>query len=250
MPDKDDIVKEALESTKDQLSEVDREKHLVKAVKMLDCVEKSISKKEENFKDWYSLHFPEFIDEIDDIEHITKILSSNVERDKLESFDDLASSSKGADITQKEKDILQKIVDDLKSDIDTRSNLEDYIENLVKQEIPNLDKTLGTFLAARMIALAGGLEDMAKKPASTIQMLGAEKALFRHLRGKGKSPKHGILFEHEYVNQLPESQRGKMARFIANKTVMAARLDSYGDKDKGEKFRDECRQKYEELAEV
>lgn len=247
--DKKDIVGDALESTKEELSEVNREKHLVKAVKMLDSMEGSIAEKEERFKDWYSLHFPEFIDEIEDIEHIVKILDSEVQRSELDAFAEMAENSNGSEMTEKEEKIIQTVLKDLQSDIDTKSELENYIQDLVKEEMTNLDKLLGTFLAARIVALAGGLEEMAKKPASTIQMLGAEKALFRYLRGKGTPPKHGVLFEHEYVNQLPEDQRGKMARFIANKAVMAARIDSYGDKDKGQEFREECRQKYEELSE-
>jgi nucleolar protein 56 len=88
---------------------------------------------------------------------------------------------------------------------------------------------------------------MAKMPASTVQMLGAEKALFRYLRGEGTPPKHGILFEHEFVRPLPNNERGKMARFMANKAVIAARLDNYGDKHKGEELREETREKFEEL---
>ena len=245
---REDIVGDALDSTKEQLAEVDREKHLTKAVKMLECVQKSISKKEERFRDWYSLHFPELVDEIEDIQTLTKILDSGIKRSEIDSFNQLAESSKGSDITEKELEIIQSVLEDLKSDLETRDELETYINNLVEEEMPNLDKVLGTFLAAKMIALAGGLDEMAKKPASTVQMLGAEKALFRHMRGNGESPKHGILFEHEYVNSLPEDQRGKMARFIANKAVMAARLDNYGDKDKGAEYREEIRQKHEELA--
>lgn len=250
MTNKEDIVGDALEATREELSEVDREKHLVKAVKMLDSIEGSITEKEERFKDWYSLHFPEFIDEIEDIEHIIKILDSGVEKSELEAFKEMAENSKGSEMTEKEEKIIQTVLNNLQSDINARSDLENYIEDLVKEEMPNLDKILGTFLAARMIALTGGLEEMAKKPASTVQMLGAEKALFRYLRGNGSPPKHGVLFEHEYVNQLPEEQRGKMARFMANKAVMAARVDCYSDKDKGSKFRGEIREKYEELSEA
>ena len=243
---KDEIVGDALESTKSHLREVDREKHLVKAVEMLNDVEGSIREKEERFEDWYSLHFPELTNELQ-IDHLIKVLESGVERSEIESFEEMASESKGADITQKEEEILQKIVANLQSDIETRDELEDYIEDLAKEEMPNLTKLLDTFIAARMIALAGGLEDLAKMPASTAQMLGAEKALFRFLRGNGTPPKHGVLFEHEFVRPLPSNERGKMSRFLANKTVMAARLDFYGGEDKGEEFREEAREKFEDL---
>jgi nucleolar protein 56 len=91
------------------------------------------------------------------------------------------------------------------------------------------------------------LEELAKMPASTVQMLGAEKALFRHLHGEGLPPKHGVLFQHRFVKNLPEEKRGTMARFLANKTVMAARIDQYGDEDKSEDLREEIEDKYESL---
>lgn len=246
MPKKD-IVGDALDSTKEELREIDREKHLVKAVKMLDKVEGSIDDKEERFKDWYSLHFPELVDEISDIEHIVKILDSGVERSEIEAFEEMASESTGADITEEEEKIIESVLENLESDFRLREELEGYIEDLTKEEMPNLSKLLGTFLAARIVAIAGGLDEMAKMPASTVQMLGAEKALFRYLRGEGTPPKHGVLFEHDFVRPLPSNERGKMARFMANKAVMAARVDNFGDKDKGEEFREEARQKFEEL---
>ena len=78
-------------------------------------------------------------------------------------------------------------------------------------------------------------------------MYGAEKALFRYLKGEGTPPKHGVIFEHDKVNTLPEDKRGKMARFIANKAALASRLDQYGEKDKTEEYREEIQEKYLEL---
>ncbi|MFP4038241.1 MAG: hypothetical protein ACLFTA_00460 [Candidatus Nanohaloarchaea archaeon] len=242
----EDVVEEALEATREELQEVDREKHLIKAVKMREKVEASVDEKEERFRDWYSLHFPELVEEIDGIEDLVKILDSEVERSSIDSFEQLASGSTGSELADEEAEILKSVVENLGSDLELRKRLDDYIAELAKQEMPSLSKLLGTFLAAKMIALSGGLEEMAKKPASTVQMLGAEKALFRYLRGEGTPPKHGILFEHEFVRPLADN-RGKMARFMANKAVMAARLDNYSGKDEGERLREEARKKFEEL---
>lgn len=245
-----DIVEEALDETREELAEEDREKHLVKAVKMLDNVEASIKEKDERFKDWYSLHFPELVDEVNDIEHLTKILKDSVDRSDLDSFAELAETSTGAEIGEKEQALLESVVENLESDLELREELESYISDVVKEEMPNLTKLLGTFLTAKMIASVGSLEELAKKPASTVQMIGAEEALFRYLRGNGTPPKHGIIFEHEFVRPLPSKPRGKMARFIANKAVMAARLDTYSDKDKGMELKEEAREKFEELKEA
>jgi len=87
-------------------------------------------------------------------------------------------------------------------------------------------------LAARLIALAGGLGDLAKSPSSTVQVLGAEDALFAHLRGQGPSPKHGVIFTHEYVRGTAREHRGSAARALAGKLTLAARVDHYSGERK------------------
>ncbi len=246
---KKNIVDDALSSTKKELSEEDSEKHLIKAVKTLEVIDGSVREKQERFRDWYSLHFPELVDEIRDSNQLAKILRDSVQREDLEPFSKLAEGSKGSEMGETEEKIIQSTLDNLESDLQLRNGLEKYVKNSVKEEMPNLAKLLDPIIAAQILAQAGGLEELAKKPASTVQMLGAEKALFRYLRGNGTPPKHGILFEHEFVRPLPSNPRGKMARFLANKTVMAARIDQYGNKDKGEELFEECREKFEELKE-
>jgi nucleolar protein 56 len=247
MSDKNDVVEEALGATKDELSDFDREKHLIKAVKMLGEIEESLDQKEERFKDWYSLHFPELVEEVNDIEELAKILDDSVKREDLDPFSGLAEDSKGSEIGSEEKKLLDSIVQNIESDIEIKEDIENYVESNMRDEASNLSKLLGDFLAAKVLTAAGSLEDLAKMPASTVQMLGAEKALFRYLRGEGTPPKHGILFEHEFVRPLQSNERGKMARFLANKAVMAARLDFYDGEEKGEEFREEAREKFEEL---
>lgn len=246
--DKEELREKALSETKDELrSEVDRDEILVKAVKQLDQMNDNINTEVERLRDWYSLHFPELEEEISDNEHLVKILERGINRDDLDSFSELAGSSTGMALTEEDEEMLEQTVNSISKRMELRDRIENYVESGVKEEMPNLSKLLEPLLAARLVGLAGSLEDLAKKPASTIQMLGAEKALFRYLRGNGTPPKHGIVFQHEFVNQLPEDERGKMARFLANKASIAARLDNYGDKDKGEDLREECREKFEAL---
>ena len=105
--------------------------------------------------------------------------------------------------------------------------LRSFIERQTPQIAPNLDAMAGSVLAARLIALAGGLEALAKKPSGTVQVLGAEDALFAHLAGRGTSPKHGIIFTHEYVRGTHPDNRGSAARAFAGKLAIAARIDHY-----------------------
>ncbi len=246
--DREEIREKALEDTKEELREdVDRDRLMVKAVKFLDQTTRDFTNEMERFRDWYALHFPELEKEITDDEQLVSILSRGLERNSLEAFSEMAESSTGTDLTDQDLEMLEQAFETVKKKDDIRADLEEYVEGIAKEELQNMEALLGPLLTARLVALAGSLEDIAKKPASTVQMLGAEKALFRHLKGQGSAPKHGVLFEHRYVNELPEEKRGKMARFLANKTVMAARLDQYGDKFKGDELREECEEKFREL---
>ncbi len=243
-----DVRDKALEQAREKLKEsADRDRLMVKAVNFLDETQNNLEQETQRFRDWYQLHFPELTEEISDDEHLIKILSKNVERNNVNGFESLAENSTGMPLTDEDIEILEDSLTLLEKKMERRKRLENYIETVAEEEMPNLSTVLGTLLAARIVSEAGGLEELAKKPASTVQMLGAEKALFRYLHGKGTPPKHGILFQHNFVNSLPENKRGKMARFLANKAVMAARIDNYGDKQKGEELRQECLERFEEL---
>ncbi|HET7324768.1 MAG TPA: NOP5/NOP56 family protein [Halococcus sp.] len=114
---------------------------------------------------------------------------------------------------------------------DERAALEAFTERVVSGVAPNLAALAGPTLAARLLALAGGLEPLAKTSSSTVQVLGAEEALFAHLRGTAPSPKHGIIYTHEYVRGTRSEKRGSAARALAGKLTIAARIDHYaGDR--------------------
>ncbi len=110
----------------------------------------------------------------------------------------------------------------------TRQALEDALTQAVPRRTPNLVALLGPPLAARLLAKAGGLDRLARLPASTVQVLGAERAFFEHLRGRAPPPRHGLLFLHPQIQGAPRGQRGKLARALAGKVAIAARIDSQG----------------------
>ena len=111
---------------------------------------------------------------------------------------------------------------------DARSAVDEALLASVPVRAPNLNRLLGPELAARMIAQAGGLDRLAHLPASTVQVLGAERAFFEHLRGRAPPPRHGLLFLHPAVQSAPRAQRGKLARSLAAKVAIASRLDRAG----------------------
>lgn len=109
-----------------------------------------------------------------------------------------------------------------------RATLEKSVEHALPQRAANLSGLLGPELAARMISQARGLDRLARLPASTVQVLGAERAFFEHLRGRAPPPRHGLLFQHPTIQSAPRRQRGKLARALAGKAAIAARLDLAG----------------------
>ncbi|WP_336326066.1 NOP5/NOP56 family protein [Halovenus sp. HT40] len=110
---------------------------------------------------------------------------------------------------------------------DETQSLQTVVDSTATSVAPNLTALAGAELAARLIALAGGLDELAKKPAGTVQVLGAEDALFAHLRGGAPSPKHGVIYTHEYVRGIRPEDRGSAARALAGKLAIAARIDNY-----------------------
>lgn len=115
--------------------------------------------------------------------------------------------------------------------------IEKQIEMDMKKIAPNTSKIAGPLISARLLSYAGGLEKFAMLPASTIQILGAEKALFRFKKEGGKPPKHGVIFQNPLINKAPHKVRGKIARVIATKIAIAAKADAFTKRDISEELK-------------
>ncbi|MFQ6010822.1 MAG: NOP5/NOP56 family protein, partial [Nitrososphaerales archaeon] len=116
----------------------------------------------------------------------------------------------------------------IESLVEARDALSSYVENMMEDIATNVSHLAGPMVGARLLARAGGLDRLSRMPSSTIQVLGAEKALFRSLRTGSRPPKHGILFQHQSIHSAPKWQRGKVARSLASKIAIAARIDAHG----------------------
>jgi len=135
--------------------------------------------------------------------------------------------SVGADLGAREETELKALAGLAKLVADQRRAVEAYVERSIRELAPNVSELAGPIIAARLVTLAGGVEDLARAPAGTVQLLGAERALFRHLRTGSRPPKHGVLFQHPWVHGAPPWQRGAIARAFAAKICLAARADAY-----------------------
>ncbi|MDH5755001.1 MAG: C/D box methylation guide ribonucleoprotein complex aNOP56 subunit, partial [Candidatus Bathyarchaeota archaeon] len=158
-------------------------------------------------------------------------------------------TSMGADLTETDLTQIQALCKNVISLYKLRQILEDYLDTTMEEVAPNIKALTGSLLGARLIALAGGLTNLAKMPASTIQVLGAEKALFRSLKTGARPPKHGIIFQHAFLHEARKWQRGKIARALAGKLAIAARTDAFGSRYIGEELKADLDKRVEEIQE-
>ncbi|MBI5253192.1 MAG: C/D box methylation guide ribonucleoprotein complex aNOP56 subunit, partial [Euryarchaeota archaeon] len=128
-----------------------------------------------------------------------------------------------------------------------RERLEEYIASAVEETAPNTAGLAGATLAARLLSLAGGIQNLARMPGSRIQVLGAEKALFRHIKSHALPPKHGVIFQHPLIKTAPWWHRGKVARSLASKIAIAARVDAFAGESIGEKLKEGLLKRVEEI---
>jgi len=234
----------------------------IQAIRAIDDIDKTINLFSERLREWYSIHFPELDKLIEDHQMYSSIVSKFGYRDEIsnEGLDELgvskdfaikildaAKKSIGADISDVDIKAIRMLSDTILDLYRIRAELTDYIESVMREVAPNVASLVGPTLGARLLSIAGSLEDLAKMPASTIQVLGAEKALFRALRKGGRPPKHGVIFQYPAIHSSPRWQRGKIARALAAKLAIAARIDAFSGRFIGDKLNEELKKRIEEI---
>jgi nucleolar protein 56 len=216
--------------------------HIIQSINALDELDKIINTVGARMREWYGLHFPELDNLVSSLgvyaeivsraglreNIIVEILQSiGLQDKKVEVVLDAAKRSKGGDMTPENLAIVKRLADEVIAQSDLRRVLADHIEAAMETVAPNVKELLTAAVGARIISKAGSLVRLARLPASTIQILGAEKALFRALKTGARPPKHGLLFQHPLIHSAPKWQRGKIARAVASKVAIAARIDYY-----------------------
>ncbi len=233
-----------IERAKMKISKLERrDKLIIQSVSALNDLEKILNIMSERLREWYGLHYPEL--NINDHEKFAKIIAETGHREKYENF----KRSMGMEFKGEDLETVQLYARNLKGLYEMKKSLEKYLERTVPEELPNLNAMLGSILAARLLATAGSLEKMAKMPSSTIQLMGAEKALFRFLkeRKEGKPPRFGILYLHPDISTARRELQGKIARLLASKLTLAARADFYTKQNISKELLENYRKKLEEI---
>lgn len=221
----------------------ERRDQLVKqAIEAIDDVDKSLNVFASRIREWYSLHFPELDELLSSHETFVRTLHKiglrerynhetlakiGLSEEHIKKIMDRAQTSIGAKIVEEDFNPIGDFGENIISLYRLRRKLEDYVDKVMIEVAPNLRELAGPLLGARLISLAGGIDALGKMPASTIQVLGAEKALFRSLKVGSRPPKHGVIFQHPLIHSAPRWQRGKIARSLAGKLSIAIKVDAY-----------------------
>ncbi|MFP4000489.1 MAG: NOP5/NOP56 family protein [Candidatus Natronoplasma sp.] len=245
---KEELLHESLQVLgKDKIREsIDFGEHLARAVKTIQDLNETINIKIERLKNWYSLYFPELENEVKDEEYLDLIIEYG-DRDRIKDEIGLNKDLTGKEVTGQEIEHFKRLADSIREEKSLKDGLEGYIEEKMREIAPNITALTGPKLGGELIAAQGSLKELAKQPASTIQVLGAEKSLFRHLDKGTDPPKHGLILQHPYVHRAPEDVRGKIARAFANKIAIASRIDYFGGDYRGDKMREELEEKIERI---
>jgi nucleolar protein 56 len=204
-----------------------KDAQIIQAINTLDELDGVINLLQERLYRSYTLHFPEH--ELHG-EALAEFVVSHGSRANIPATHPLyekAVNSTGMDISDEEEQLLKALAENLLHLYRLRRQSEDYLNSALVNMAPNLSGLIGALLTARLISLAGSLEKLACKPASTIQVMGASKALFKHLRKHTPPPKHGVIYQHPLIKNAPLRLRGRIARALAAKIAIAARIDLY-----------------------
>ncbi|MBL7160485.1 MAG: hypothetical protein ISS93_01395 [Candidatus Aenigmarchaeota archaeon] len=225
--------------TKEKLREERRDVIIIHAVRLLDELDKELNSFSERLREWYGLYFPELSKEIQSHEKFAEVVAKAGNREQAKGFEKLAKQSAGMEFSEADLQEVRDFSRGLLELYQRKKSLAKYLEGMCKVVAPNTSAVAGEILAARLLSHAGSLEKMSRLPSSTVQLLGAEKSLFRHLKGQGKAPKYGVLFAHPLIQQAPLDKRGKVARLLAAKISLAAKTDFFSKEDKGDALRQE-----------
>jgi nucleolar protein 56 len=157
--------------------------------------------------------------------------------------------STGIDMTSKDLAEIKQVAQEVLALTALQEHLDTYMEGIAREVCPNMSEVGGAKIAAKLVAHVGGIERLAKLPASTVQVLGAEKALFKHLKKKTKPPKHGIIFQNTEIHSAPKEQRGRISRALAAKLAIAAKADAYTKRFIGKELREDFERRLKEIKE-
>ncbi|XP_027577393.1 nucleolar protein 56 [Pipra filicauda] len=220
---------------------------IIQSISLLDQLDKDINTFSMRVREWYGYHFPELIKIVPDNSlycRVAKFIGNRRElsEESLEGLEEIvmdsakaqaileaSRSSMGMDISPLDLINIESFSRRVISLSEYRRGLQEYLRSKMSQVAPSLSALIGEVVGARLISHAGSLTNLAKYPASTVQILGAEKALFRALKTRGNTPKYGLIFHSTFIGRAAAKNKGRISRYLANKCTIASRIDCFSE---------------------
>ncbi|VDN04923.1 unnamed protein product [Thelazia callipaeda] len=217
---------------------------VIQSIALLDQLDKDINLFGMRIREWYSYHFPELYkvipDQLSYVECASIIMDRKIPKrvslleilnddDKVCEVVEAARTSMGMDISSLDLLNVERFAKRVRELTQYRQDLHEYIKQRMHSCAPSLSALIGEQVGARLISHAGSLTNLAKYPASTVQILGAEKALFRALKTRSNTPKYGLLFHSSFIGRASTKNKGRISRFLANKCTVASRIDCFSE---------------------
>ena len=243
------------------------DQHIIQAIATLEHDDKSNNTFLMRIREWYGWHFPELSKIVPDnipyaklaleigdkatltddrLHDLAAIIGEDGE--KAQAIIDAAKVSMGTAISDEDHLAIKQLVGPVLEAVRNRNEVAAYLERTLNNIAPNLQMLIGTVVAARLVSAAGSLINLAKMPASTLQILGAEKALFRALKTKSNTPKYGLIYHSSFIGRASQRDKGRISRYLANKCSIAARIDAFSE-EPSTKFGEALKQQIEDRLE-
>eukprot|EP00002_Diphylleia_rotans_P019314 TRINITY_DN373_c0_g1_i1.p1 TRINITY_DN373_c0_g1~~TRINITY_DN373_c0_g1_i1.p1 ORF type:complete len:549 (+),score=159.14 TRINITY_DN373_c0_g1_i1:67-1713(+) len=220
---------------------------IIQSIALLDQLDKDLNTFSMRIREWYSWHFPELSKIVNDNYNFARIARligsrSTFNEEKLPQLEeilmdeaaarqvvDASKSSMGTDLSEIDLENIETFADRVIQLAEYRKRLHEYLTSKMSIVAPNLSALIGEIVGARLISRAGSLTNLSKYPASTVQILGAEKALFRALKVRGNTPKYGLIYHSSFIGRAAAKNKGRISRYLANKCSIASRIDCFSD---------------------
>ncbi len=241
----DDFYKNNLELTKNAVKEsVSEDLLIIQTISNVNELDKIINILTKRLREWYALYFPEFEHKFTNNEKFAELILTKSKKELIKEFN--LKDTMGADLDRLHLGEMQLLAKQISNLNLLRQEHENYLEKVMKKYCPNILELAGTTIGAKLVELGKGLKHLALLPSSTIQLLGAEKALFRHIKTGSRSPKYGIIINHPIIQKAKKSDKGKAARSLADKLSLCARLDFFKGEFKAKEYRKELEGKFKD----
>ncbi len=217
---------------------------IMQASNSIDDLTRTTNLLAKRLREWYELYNPEFSRSIEDHERFTELIITQNREQLLSSIGLTEEASMGGNLGRDDLNTIFGLAQEIKRLFVLREAEKIYLEKLMDEICPNTKTVAGSLIGAKLITLAGSLKRLSEMPASTIQLLGAEKALFRHMKTGARSPKYGVIFGHQVIQKSKRSQWGKAGRAIADKLAIAAKVDYFKGQFIGDKLLKELEERF------